>query len=90
MSFDQKDNLLSAVGHGRNLQTHGLTVWTLDKMDIEDWFVVLLVQCGVVGSHVCYGGESDTYVLDSKKNKIILVILVYFCQILLFFGFLEV
>lgn len=36
MSFDQKDNLLSAVGHGRNLQTHGLTVWTLDKMDIED------------------------------------------------------
>lgn len=90
MSFDQKDNLLSAVGHGRNLQTHGLTVWTLDKMDIEELFVVLLVQSGTKGSHVCYGGENDTYVLNSNKNKIILVILQYFCQILLFFGFLEI
>lgn len=59
-------------------------------MDIEELFVVLLVQSGTKGSHVCYGGENDTYVLNSNKNKIILVILQYFCQILLFFGFIEI
>lgn len=60
-------------------------------MDIEDWFVVLLVQCGTKGSHVCYGGESDTYVLDSKKNKIILVIVscIFLSNLAVFLGFLK-